>query len=275
MRNRGRAGTAAATGGAIGLGGLVLVLAACGSSGTNANAGAAYGGSGMSATPAASGSMGGSGTTSGMGTKTVTLTMRTTKIGKVLTDVKGDTLYWYSKDTKDRPSTCTSSCLAAWPMVAGKAVAASGVKFAGTLGSVTNAGGAIQATYNGYPLYTYKADMAPGTTLGNGLGGVWHVITGSNLTAASTGMGSSGGMASATPTKSASSGGYGYGSGVPASSGTSSGTSSGNSGSAVHSKASTAAAPAAPAAPAPTTAAPAPAQTSPVNGGGCGSGACW
>jgi predicted lipoprotein with Yx(FWY)xxD motif len=268
MRKRGWAAAGAATG----LSGIVLLLAACGSSGTNANAGAAYGGSSMSATPTASSSMGGSGTTSGMGTKTVTLTMRTTKIGKVLTDAQGYTLYWYSKDTKDRPSTCTGSCLAAWPMVAGKAVAAPGVKFAGTLGSITDAGGAVQATYNGYPLYTYKADMAPGSTSGNGLGGVWHVITGSDLTAASTGMGSSGGMASATPTKSASSGGYGYGSGVPASSGTSSGTSSGGSGSAGRAAATTAPAPAAAA---PTNAAPAPAPRSTLNGGGCGEGACW
>jgi predicted lipoprotein with Yx(FWY)xxD motif len=80
----------------------------------------------------------------------------------VLTDAQGDTLYFYSKDTKDGPSTCTGACVAAWPQVLGKAVAAPGVKFAGVLGSVTDAGGAIQATYNGYPLYTYKADMAPG-----------------------------------------------------------------------------------------------------------------
>jgi predicted lipoprotein with Yx(FWY)xxD motif len=265
MRNRGWT----AAGSAAGLGGLVLLLAACGSSGTNMNAGAAYGGSGMGATPSSS-SMSGAGTTSGMGTKTVSLTITTTKIGKVLTDAQGDTLYFYSKDTKDGPSTCTGACVAAWPLVLGKAVAAPGVKFAGVLGSVTDAGGAIQATYNGYPLYTYKADMAPGDTTGNGAGGVWHAITGSTLTAAS-----SAGMASATPTKAAGSGGDGDGSCVPASSG----ASSRSSGSAAHTSATTAPVPAAtkpaPAATTPAPAAPAPAPTSSVVGGGCGEGACW
>jgi predicted lipoprotein with Yx(FWY)xxD motif len=207
-----------------------------------------------------------------MGSKTVALTVGTTKIGKVLADDQGDTLYWYSKDTKDGPSTCTSACLAAWPAVLGKAVAAPGTKLAGQLGSVTDAGGAVQATYNGYPLYTYQADMAPGDTAGNGEGGVWHVITGTALTASS-------GMAPATPSKSASSGGYGagYGSGVPVSSGTSSRAAGSGSGSAAHVSATTAPAPKAPASPAPATTAPtpAPAPSSTLNGGGCGEGACW
>jgi predicted lipoprotein with Yx(FWY)xxD motif len=265
MRNRGLGAAGVATG----VGGLVLLLAACGSSGTNSNAGAAYSGSGMGATPSSS-STSGAGTTSGTGTKTVALTIKSTKIGQVLTDAKGDTLYWYSKDTKDGPSTCTGACQAAWPAVAGQAVAAPGVKFAGQLGDVTDAGGAIQATYNGYPLYTYKDDMAPGETTGNGEGGVWHAITGSTLTAAS-----SAGMASATPTKAAGSGGSGYGSGVPASSG----TSSHSSGSAAHTSATTAPAPAptgpAPVATTPAPAAPAPAPTSSAVGAGCGEGACW
>jgi predicted lipoprotein with Yx(FWY)xxD motif len=264
MRNRGWT----AAGSAAGLGGLALLLAACGSSGTNMNAGAAYGGSSMGATP--SSSMSGGGTTSGMGTKTVSLTIKTTKIGKVLTDAQGDTLYFYSKDTKDGPSTCTGACAAAWPQVVGKAVAAPGVKFAGVLGSVTDSGGAIQATYNGYPLYTYKADMAPGQTAGNGEGGVWHVISGTTLTAAP-----AGGMSSPSATKSSSGMGGGYGSGYGTGTKVSSATgSSGSKGSTTH---TTPAAPpsTAPAAPPSTPAAPAPAPSSTINGGGCGEGACW
>lgn len=55
----------------------------------------------------------------------------------------------------------------------------------------------MQATYNGYPLYTYAGDSGPGATAGNGVGGVWHVITGSVLT-------------SSVPSSSGGSGGYGY-----------------------------------------------------------------
>jgi predicted lipoprotein with Yx(FWY)xxD motif len=285
-----------ATGAATGLGGLVLLLAACGgSSGSSMNAGSAYGGSSMSPSPTASSMMGG-GSTNGMGTTTATLTMKTTKIGKVLTDSKGDTLYVYSKDMRGAASTCTMSCAKEWPAVKGKAVAAMGVTFAGSLGSVKDMDGTVQATYDGYPLYTYAGDMAPGETSGNGAGGVWHVITGSLLVKSSGGM-----MASPTPSKSmgmsSGSGGMGYGGGTQVGSGSSgmssgsgssgmgSGSGSGSagmgSGSSSSSKTtakhhtSPPAPPSTPAAAPTTPAPPAPVVTSPVNGGGCGSGSCW
>ena len=177
MRKHGWAATSV---GSLGLGGLVLLLAACGPSSTMP--GSAYGSS--SSSPAASPmSTGSAGATSGMGTSgTVTLTIKKTGIGDVLADAQGDTLYWYAKDMKGGPSTCTGSCLAAWPAITGKPAAAMGVTFAGRLGSVTDANGTVQATYNGYPLYRYAEDMAPGQTSGNGAGGVWHVITGQYLT---------------------------------------------------------------------------------------------
>src|SRR6201996_4076305 len=287
MRNRGWA----AAGAAAGTSGLVLLLAACGgSSGSNMSAGSAYGGSSMSASPTASAMMGG-GSTNGMGTTTATLTMKTTKIGTVLTDSKGDTLYVYSKDMRGAASTCTMSCAKQWPAVMGKPEAAMGVKFSGSLGSVKDMDGMVQATYDGYPLYTYAGDMAPGDTSGNGAGGVWHVITGSLLTASSSGgmmaaptpkstmgmggssggMGSSGSMGSGSSSGSGS-GGMGYGSGTQVGSGTGTGTGTGHT-TARHT--SPAAAPTTPAAAPSTPAAPAPAQTSPVIGGGCGEGSCW
>ncbi|HEY2522167.1 MAG TPA: hypothetical protein VGJ19_18805 [Streptosporangiaceae bacterium] len=238
----------------------------------------------MSASPTASAMMGG-GSTNGMGTTTATLTMKTTKIGKVLTDSKGDTLYVYSKDMRGAASTCTMSCAKEWPAVKGKPAAAMGVKFAGSLGSVKDMDGTTQATYDGYPLYTYAGDMAPGDTSGNGAAGVWHVITGSLLVKSSGGM-----MASPTPSKTmgmgGSSGGMGssgggngtgYGSGTQVGAG-SSGMGSGSGSSTGKTTAKHTSPPAPPTAPAaaPTTpAAPAPVVTSPVNGGGCGSGSCW
>ena len=50
----------------------------------------------------------------------------------------------------------------------------------GKLGTIKRPGGALQATYNGHPLYTYRADTAPGQANGNGVnasGGVWHEVT--------------------------------------------------------------------------------------------------
>jgi predicted lipoprotein with Yx(FWY)xxD motif len=280
MRNR----VWAATGAATGMGGLVLLLAACGSNtGSSMNAGSAYGGSSMSASPTASSMMGG-GSTNGMGTTTATLTMKTTKIGKVLTDSKGDTLYVYSKDMRGAASTCTMTCAKEWPAVKGKPEAAMGVKFAGSLGSVKNMDGTVQATYDGYPLYTYAGDMAPGETAGNGAGGVWHVITGSLLVKSSggmmasptpkstMGMGSGSGSGGMSSGSGSGSGGMGYGTGTKAGSGMGSGSSTGKT-TAKHT--SPPAPPATPVAAPTTPAAPAPVQTSPVNGGGCGSGSCW
>ncbi|MGH3284099.1 MAG: COG4315 family predicted lipoprotein, partial [Streptosporangiaceae bacterium] len=120
---------------------------------------------------------------------------------------------WYSGDIKGSgKSTCTGTCLAAWPLVARAPVAAPGVQLAGQLGTITRPGGVVQATYNGYPLYTYAQDMAPGQTTGNGVTGAWHVITGAVLSpspasAAAASLRDASPAASATPTGTAS--GYG------------------------------------------------------------------
>ena len=208
MRKRGWAVT--------GLGTLVLLLAACGTS--SATPGSAYGGSSTNSmsTPSSSSSPGYGSTGSGSsGGAAATLTIKKTKIGDVLANAKGYTLYWYSKDHKNGQPTCTGQCLTAWPALKGKPMAAMGITLAGKLGTITRVGGTIQATYNGYPLYAYAADMAPGETSGNGEGGVWHVISGKVLTTAKTSTSSgASGSSSGSPGSSGSSGsGYGSGSG--------------------------------------------------------------
>jgi predicted lipoprotein with Yx(FWY)xxD motif len=154
-----------------------LLVAGCGSA-TSAIPGAAYGTT--QASPLASTSA--SASTAPMIPAKTTLTVRKTKIGYVLANATGRTVYWYSRDVKGSgKSSCASACLSAWPAVTGMPEAASGVKLSGNLGSITRSDGAVQATYNGYPLYTYAADMAPGDTTGNGVGGQWHVVTGTVL----------------------------------------------------------------------------------------------
>jgi predicted lipoprotein with Yx(FWY)xxD motif len=145
---------------------------------------------------------------------TATLTVKKTKIGDVLADAKGYTLYWYSKDHKNGEPTCSGQCLTAWPALKGKPEAAMGVTLSGKLSSITRPGGVVQATYNGYPLYTYAQDMAPGEASGNGVGGVWHVITGkAQTTAKSSGSGSSSSGSSGSSGSGSSGSGYGSGSG--------------------------------------------------------------
>lgn len=180
---------------AVGLG-SVVVLSGCGiignSSAKAANPGNAYGARSTA------------GAAAPMQTGTV-LTIKKTSIGYVLTNSKGFVLYWLSKDDKGVKSVCTGNCLTAWPAVTGQPTIASGIKLNGFIGTITRPGGVIQATYNGYPLYTYAGDKAPGQTSGNGEAGVWHVITGKVLTSMTSSASSGSGSGS-----SGSGGGYGY-----------------------------------------------------------------
>jgi predicted lipoprotein with Yx(FWY)xxD motif len=95
----------------------------------------------------------------------------------VLTNAEGFTLYWFAPDTATW-SDCDASCARRWPPVTGPVTAARGVP--GALGTITRPGGAVQATYDGHPLYTASLDTAPGQAKGNGLysrGGVWHEVS--------------------------------------------------------------------------------------------------
>ncbi|MFM9369885.1 SCO0930 family lipoprotein [Streptomyces sp. Da 82-17] len=109
------------------------------------------------------------------------------KLGQVLTDSAGFTLYRFDKDTADPPkSNCAGECADAWPAVpADGAKAAPGVDPA-LLGSVTREGGTEQLTVAGRPLYRYAADRKPGDAKGQGVGGTWHAAApdGTKATAA-------------------------------------------------------------------------------------------
>ena len=95
----------------------------------------------------------------------------------VLTDDEGYTLYWFGPDSATT-SACQDSCARSWPPVTGPATWDPGVT--GTIGAIVRPGGALQATFNGHPLYTTTADTGPGQTKGNGVwshGGEWHEVT--------------------------------------------------------------------------------------------------
>ena len=106
------------------------------------------------------------------------VTVKTAAIGgvTVLTNASGLTLYWFAPDTPTT-SRCTGSCAAYWPPVTGSPRAGPGVT--GRLGTITRPGGAVQATYDGHPLYTYVGDSGPGQARGNNLnlnGGLWYEV---------------------------------------------------------------------------------------------------
>jgi predicted lipoprotein with Yx(FWY)xxD motif len=184
------------------LGALAVFLSACASN-SSSSAGSAYGGGAATSAASPTGSSGSGAMASQP--KTTMLTIKKTKIGYVLANARGYTLYWYSRDVKGSGSSaCAGQCLSAWPAVTGKPAAVSGIKLNGVLGTITRPGGIVQVTYNGYPLYTYANDNGPGATEGNGASGAWHVITGKVLTSSAP---------SGTGGSSSSGGSYGSGSG--------------------------------------------------------------
>jgi predicted lipoprotein with Yx(FWY)xxD motif len=97
-------------------------------------------------------------------------------LGTILVDGKGMTLYLFTKDTQGAgTSTCEAQCLAAWPPLLGQPQAGTGAD-SSLLGTLTRSDGATQVTYNGWPLYYWAQDSAPGDTSGQGVSGVWWVV---------------------------------------------------------------------------------------------------
>jgi len=137
----------------------------------------------------------------------VTISTRTiSAVGTVLVNGQGKTLYVFKPD-QAKKVTCTGSCASVWPPVtlgSGAKPAASGGVKASLLASDPNPSGGSVVTYNGWPLYAYVADTAPGSARGQAVnlnGGVWYVMSpsGQPVTAKAKSSGSSSGKS-----------GYGY-----------------------------------------------------------------
>jgi len=98
-------------------------------------------------------------------------------LGSFLVDDKGMTLYLFTKDTPNT-TVCYEKCAVAWPplLTSGDPVAGEGVD-ASLLGTTTRTDGAIQVTYNGWPLYYYEKDKAAGDVVGQNVGDVWFVVS--------------------------------------------------------------------------------------------------
>ncbi|MCQ0017345.1 hypothetical protein [Actinomadura madurae] len=99
-----------------------------------------------------------------------------TKLGKVVTDGEGMTLYRFDNDTARPPaSTCAEACAKAWPPVeAGTGeTEVTGVEQS-LVGKVKRPDGKWQVTLAGWPLYRYAKDQSPGDTEGQGVGGTWY-----------------------------------------------------------------------------------------------------
>lgn len=107
---------------------------------------------------------------------TITTAMNA-KLGQILVDGKGMTLYAYTKDGPDQ-SNCTGGCLTYWPplLTQGSPTLVTGID-ASLVGSAVLADGTRIVTYNHIPLYYFAKDTKPGDVNGQGVGGNWFVVS--------------------------------------------------------------------------------------------------
>ena len=105
-------------------------------------------------------------------------------IGNYLENSEGYTLYLLNSDTPYRTSTCTGTCASLWPPYnfSGNFSSIStpnGINVS-AFGILTRPNGSRQLTYDGWPLYLFYKDTAPGQVNGNGVkafGGTWYAVT--------------------------------------------------------------------------------------------------
>jgi predicted lipoprotein with Yx(FWY)xxD motif len=102
------------------------------------------------------------------------------RLGTVVTDQNGRTLYRFDKDKAKPPvSNCNGDCAESWPPMI--VTDASTVRLAdidqGLVGTVDRADGTKQLTLNGWPLYRFAKDSRAGDAKGQGVDGAWFAST--------------------------------------------------------------------------------------------------
>lgn len=154
---------------------MALVVAGCSSP------------SGGSATPGDAGSDGGGGLYDQPSTSasapaaddtSAGLMVASSSLGQIVVDGTGMTVYMFDKDTQGSgESTCAGECLTNWPPLTATDGTPSVTGVTGEVGAITTADGSTQVTLNGWPLYHYAGDTAAGDVNGQGVGGIWWVLS--------------------------------------------------------------------------------------------------
>jgi predicted lipoprotein with Yx(FWY)xxD motif len=97
-------------------------------------------------------------------------------LGEILVDAEGLTLYVFMNDTAGT-TTCTDACAEAWPPLIATDVSVGDDLAEADFTLVARPDGTQQLAVGGMPLYRFAGDSAPGDTAGQGLNGVWYVVS--------------------------------------------------------------------------------------------------
>lgn len=161
---------------------LAVVAAGCGG-GSDSSSGGAYSGKGGGGYGGGSENKSASAKSESSGSGGAVVSLGSVqKLGMVLVDSNGMTLYDFHKD-KGTTSSCYGGCAQAWPPLTteGEPQVGNGAS-ASKLGTTERKDGTTQVTYAGHPLYLFVEDQKPGEANGNDVtafGGQWYALTGS------------------------------------------------------------------------------------------------
>jgi predicted lipoprotein with Yx(FWY)xxD motif len=101
-----------------------------------------------------------------------------TKLGRVLVDDKGLTVYRFDNDKTPGKTTCGPGvCASTWPAVIVTGTPTAGPGIDGKLSTFTRDDGKTQLQIDGHPLYTFAGDTKPGDTNGQGILDKWYAVT--------------------------------------------------------------------------------------------------
>lgn len=148
------------------------LIAGCGSSKSKSKSAA-------STTPAPATTAATSTTASSSAGDAETIKVKHSRLGTVLADGEGKTVYLFEKD-KTAASTCSGACAQAWPPVTTTGAPKVGAGAQASLLATTRRGdGTTQVTYAGHPLYYFVKDRDAGDAYGQGIDGFgaeWYVV---------------------------------------------------------------------------------------------------
>jgi predicted lipoprotein with Yx(FWY)xxD motif len=137
-------------------------------------------------------------------TPSATIRVANSRLGRILVDSAGDTLYLFKADSVTS-SACSGACAVAWPPLrTGGTPAVAGDANSALAGTISRSDGTRQVTYNGHPLYTFVKDKKPGDVNGEGVtafGAAWFAVSPAGNEIASPPATHGGGSASPRPSK--------------------------------------------------------------------------
>ena len=106
------------------------------------------------------------------------LTIAGSPLGEIVIDGDGMTVYMFDSDTQGSgTSTCEGECATNWSAVTSDSEEPIVEGVTGEVGTITGVDGSTQVTLNGWPLYYFSGDAAVGDANGQGMGGVWWVLS--------------------------------------------------------------------------------------------------